>query len=37
MQYTRETAIARLLKSYQTYYNITLFAQMEQNNMSDMS
>ena len=25
MQYTRETAIARLLKRYQTYYNITLF------------
>lgn len=25
MQYTREKAIARLLKSYQTYYNINMF------------
>lgn len=25
MQYTRETAISRLLKSYEVYYNITIF------------
>ena len=27
MKYTRETAISRLLKSYQTYYNVHVFGE----------